>query len=88
MRSLAPPAFRSFNSRRPGAKPARGPQRGGLVKSKNLGILIQVKPGFTNYQPHPSSLWPEVLLKGGGTKIDESKHNIFEKISKIEKLKN
>ena len=50
-------------------------------------IFLQVKPCFTNYQPHPSSLGPEVKLKGGGTKIDESKHNIFEKFSKIEKLK-
>ena len=23
-------------------------------------VLKQVKPGFTNYQPHTSSLWPEV----------------------------
>ena len=51
-------------------------------------IFLQVKPCFTNYQPHPSSLGPEVKLKGGGTKIDESKHNIFEKTSKIENSEN
>ena len=33
-----------------------------------------VKPGFTNYQPHPSSLGQETKLKGRGTKVDESKH--------------
>ena len=33
--------------------------------------IEQVKPGFTNYQPHPSSLGPEVIWKVGGIKIKE-----------------
>ena len=37
-------------------------------------IPKQVKPGFTNYQAHPSNLGLKVKLKGGETKIKKSKH--------------
>ena len=29
----------------------------------SLDSSKQVKPGFTNYQPHPSTPWPEVKQK-------------------------
>ena len=37
--------------------------------------MKQVKPGFTNYQPHSSTLGPEVKLKGGGTKHTKNSGN-------------
>ena len=40
-----------------------------------------MKPGFTNYHPHQKNLGPEVKLKGGGTKINESKQkNSFKQV--------
>ena len=37
-----------------------------------FGIVFLIKPGFTNYQPHPSTLGPEVeqkqAWKGEGTR--------------------
>ena len=49
----------------------------------------QAKPGFTNYQPHPSSPGPEVKLNGGRTKYSKKQRKalkIFLKISKIPKM--
>ena len=40
-----------------------------------FATLKQVKPGFTNYQLHPSSLGPEAKLKGERTKINEFKYD-------------
>ena len=47
----------------------------GSFKYSFKKYIKKVKPGFTNYQPHPSSLGPDVNSKGGTrTRIYESKH--------------
>ena len=45
----------------------------------------QVKPGFTNYQPHPSTLGPEVKQKQVW-KGERSRERKEIKISKLEKF--
>ena len=49
----------------------------------SLFTLQQVKPGFTNYQPHPSTLGPEVKQKQAWMGEGSSKRKEIQ-ISKLE----